>query len=597
MPEPMEPTAGESRVEQLVEDYFLKLETGEVSSADEHLAQLDSDQERREFRTYLELGDEVTREFPYHTQAGTVLADRYELLEELGAGGMGEVWSARDRNLDREVAVKILNSAATDKIETKEFMEREREALARLNHPGIVTIHDAHIEGEPSFLVMNRITGRSLEDILDELRERCPGGPGGGRTPTTGDLEEAIGRATGPGRAPLVDSRSYFRTVARITAEILRTLEAAHGSDIVHRDIKPANIMFTGGGHPVLLDFGLAAVRAERSGALTGRLFGTVNYVAPEQIKRKEAGKDVRTDVYQVGLVLYAMLTLEDAYDPDSGTTLNDIEAGRTRPAREVHAPVPEELERICATAMASAPGERYGSARAFREDLERFLRGKELPVACESSGVGLKVKYFVRRRWPVLLVAAALLLAFLPTVAFGSGAKSGAIGMRVVPGGFEAAAHIARTGPVVFYVVHDGRLIPLRSQLLGSASAPVVQIPSVEAGDRKFLLKPPESLVVAAAMLEGISEVQCMTSPEKGRILKVAHTMSDAEDWIQEDGLGRGVPAATAEKIVKTRSMPSRGPSEVPLEIYNSLNVEQILGEQSTEGTGVERFSIKIQR
>jgi tRNA A-37 threonylcarbamoyl transferase component Bud32 len=591
MAEPM--SEGGGRVEQAVLDYFTRVESGEIGSAEDHLAGLDA-RERQEFREYLALADEVRREFP-RRRAGMVLGGRYELVGELGQGGMGEVWAARDRQVGREVAVKILAAAAVNTPEAREFLEREREALGRLKHPGIVAIHDAHLEFDPAYLVMERVVGRSLDDLLHDLRSRCAGGF---REPTTADLEQAIGSGAPPGRQALMEGRSYYRTVARIGIEILRTLEAAHGANVVHRDIKPANIMFTGGGHPVLLDFGLAAVRPERTGALTSRLFGTVNYVAPEQLAGQQAGKDPRTDLYQFGLVLYAMLTLEDAFDPHGEDTLQDIREGRVRSAREVRPSVPWELERICAQAMAADPTRRYPTAQAFREDLERFLGGRELPMACrrEGGGEGRKraLLYFARRRWPVLVVAAALLVAVLPSVVFGSG-------LDVTITVYEQAAdqlvldvESSRESYLMFVPQHgDG--FALAGPREAGESGGDRWIVGLKAGHNRVTLVP-RSPVGFDQIDRRRLAVDSYASSERARLAKLADACELMEEWIELDATGRKiVPAAVARRIFANLDQTRRGGPAVDRATYDALTTEQVFANNSLAGTGVERPTVKL--
>jgi len=202
----------------------------------------------------------------------TVIADRYELLEELGRGGMGVVFKARDTKLGgRIVALKRLFS--TDDKGTERFL-REAAAIAALNHPGIRAIYDQAEDHLGPFLVMEYVEGESLQSYV--RRE---------------------------GKLP--DER--FLPMARSLAE---ALAYAHGEGIIHRDVKPANVLLTQAGEPKLTDFGLARVGAASELSMTGQGMGTLDYAAPEQRENAKA-VDQRSDIYGLGGTLYFMLTGE----------------------------------------------------------------------------------------------------------------------------------------------------------------------------------------------------------------------------------------------------------------------------------------------
>ena len=227
--------------------------------------------------------------------AGTRLGP-YEILAPLGAGGMGEVYTARDTRLDRTVAVKVLPPDVAADPERRARFEREARAVAALQHPNICTIHDVGVaaEGVP-FLVMELLPGETLQRRL----------------------------ARGP-----LDDREFVEIAAALTG----ALDAAHTAGIIHRDLKPANIFLTGHG-PKILDFGLAKAMVHQpvagasmqqtklpDGALTehGHTVGTVAYMSPEQLRGEDV--DVRTDLFSLGLVLYEMATGQPAF---GGTTMH----------------------------------------------------------------------------------------------------------------------------------------------------------------------------------------------------------------------------------------------------------------------------------
>ena len=221
---------------------------------------------------------------------------------------MGRVFRAFDTHLERWVALKILPNHLREDAQFRERFDREPRFLAQLQHPGIVAVHDSGRTGPVQYLVMDLVDGVSLHELVVGLHGRFYVGA---RHRLTGqDVAEVIGRPTPDGQESLLVADSYDRTVARIIRGVARALEAAHSQDILHRDLKPNNVMIRGGGHPVILDFGLAGSR-EAPAAGDEMLCGAVPYLAPEQVKNQVFGADVRTDVYQLGLLLYELLTLQ----------------------------------------------------------------------------------------------------------------------------------------------------------------------------------------------------------------------------------------------------------------------------------------------
>ena len=220
----------------------------------------------------------------------------YEVLAPLGAGGMGEVYKAKDTRLDRTVAIKVLPSHLSDNPQLKERFEREARAVSSLNHPHICTLYDIGSENGIDFMVMEHIEGQTLADRLNK------------------------------GALPFDQALQYG-------SEIADALDKAHRQGVVHRDLKPGNIMLTKAGAK-LLDFGLAKMTAAETGAeglsalpteakpLTqeGSILGTFQYMAPEQLEGKEA--DARTDIFAFGAVAYEMLTGKRAFMGKSQASL-----------------------------------------------------------------------------------------------------------------------------------------------------------------------------------------------------------------------------------------------------------------------------------
>lgn len=275
-----------------------------------------------------------------------VFSNRYEVVREIGRGGMAEVYLARDQLLDRPVALKVLHREFARDPQFVERFRREAQAAAALNHPNVVAVYDWGQEAGTSFIVMEYVEGRPLSDIVRE---------GGAREP---------------------------RTAARIAAHVAAALSFAHQRGLVHRDVKPGNILITPSGQVKVADFGIARSRAADGLTQTGAVMGTATYFSPEQAQGLDV--DGRSDVYSLGVVLYEMLAGVPPFRNDNPVTVA-YQHVREEPEPLVRrAPgVPAALQQIVARALAKDPARRYPSADAMRADLLRFERDQ--PVAEET--------------------------------------------------------------------------------------------------------------------------------------------------------------------------------------------------------------------
>jgi hypothetical protein len=296
----------------------------------------------------------------------------YHVLELLGRGGMGEVYSAEDTRLRRKVAIKVLPAAMAAEPERRRRFEREAQAIAALNHPGIVTIHSVEHEGGVTFLTMELVEGKTLADLVPE-----------GGMPLTDFLRIAV---------PLADA-----------------VHAAHEGGILHRDLKPGNVMVTPEGRVKVLDFGLAKLaESSREAALVmpegphttsaGQIIGTLFYMAPEQAEGKVV--DHRADIFALGVMLYEMAV---GLRPFAGETnvsvLTSLLRDTPRPLTEVRRDLPPELGEILQRCMEKDPEKRYSSAAELRTALEglawnmtRALRAPAPPWAYAASAAALLV-------------------------------------------------------------------------------------------------------------------------------------------------------------------------------------------------------------
>ena len=265
----------------------------------------------------------------------------YEVLRELGRGGMGVVYQARHLRLDRVVALKmILAGGHAGEAELARF-RTEAEAVARLQHPNIVQIFEV---GEHA-------------DLPYFSLEFCGGG----------GLDKKLNGTPLPPRA-----------AAALLEKLARAMQAAHDKGVVHRDLKPANVLLAEGGEPKITDFGLAKKLDADGQTQTGAVMGTPSYMAPEQAAGKTKELGPACDVYALGAILYECLT---GRPPFKGSTMLDtlaqVLADDPVPPRKLQSNAPRDLETICLKCLEKDPARRYGSALALAEDLERWLNGK----------------------------------------------------------------------------------------------------------------------------------------------------------------------------------------------------------------------------
>jgi WD40 repeat protein len=306
-------------------------------------------------------------------EAPAVLIPGYEVLGELGRGGMGVVYKARQSRLRRLVALKmILAGGHAGKTDLDRF-RTEAEAIARLQHPNIVQIHEVgEHEGKP-FFSLEFCAGGTLESKLDG-------------TPWQS------GAAAG------------------LIATLARAMHAAHRQQVVHRDLKPANVLLLADGTPKITDFGLAKKLDEQGGTRTGSVLGTASYMAPEQASEaKTVGP--AADIYALGALLYELLTGRPPFKAATALdTVIQVLTLQPVPPRQLQPMTPRDLETICLKCLQKAPARRYETAEALAQDLDRFQAGT--PILARPVGAVERGLRWVRRNPLVAGLAAALLLA-----------------------------------------------------------------------------------------------------------------------------------------------------------------------------------------
>jgi serine/threonine-protein kinase len=283
-----------------------------------------------------------------------VFSERYELTHLIARGGMAEVYRARDRLLDRPVALKVLfPELSVDRAFVERF-RREAQNAAKLSHPNIVPVFDWGEDAGSYFIVMEFIDGRALSAVLREA----------------GPLD--------PNRA------------ADIASQVAAGLASAHRHGVVHRDMKPGNVLITDDGQVKVTDFGIArAINTEESLTQTGAVMGTATYFSPEQAEG--IGVDARTDIYSLGVVLFEMLTGRPPFLGDTPVSVASKHVRDIPPMpRELLETVPVEIEAVTMKAMAKLPDQRYADAEEFRADLLRFLEGQPVEAGPPNGNAGV---------------------------------------------------------------------------------------------------------------------------------------------------------------------------------------------------------------
>jgi eukaryotic-like serine/threonine-protein kinase len=298
---------------------------------------------------------------------------RYEVRAPLGAGGMGEVYVARDPDLERDVAIKVLREPAPSSDRVRRFIQEARAASA-LNHPNVAHVYEIGTQSDFRFIAMELVEGETL-------------------------------------RARLLRSPLAVGDALDLGIQIAAGLAAAHNAGIVHRDIKPENVVVRPDGYAKILDFGLAKLRVESDDEAAATLLktqagiamGTLNYMAPEQLSGREVTP--AADVFSLGVVLYEMICARRPFDgADAAEIVASILSKAPRPFSEAEGYVPPKLQRVILKALAREPGERYPTAGDLLEELRQISRDPVAPASTDSR----------RNRWtPVLTRPVAGILAF----------------------------------------------------------------------------------------------------------------------------------------------------------------------------------------
>jgi serine/threonine protein kinase len=349
----------------------------------------------------------------------------FEIMREVGRGGMGVVYEALQISLGRRVALKVLPFAAMLDPQRLQRFQNEARAAACLHHGNIVPVFAVGADRGVHFYAMQYIEGRNLADLIHEMRLRAglpdeeaeaTASAKNGRPVASIAKREAGGTlcdSTSPAAALSTQRSSapqtFFRTTAELAVQAAQALHHAHQEGVVHRDVKPANLMVDVAGRLWVTDFGLAQVHNDPRLTTTGALVGTLRYMSPEQASGDQV-VDHRTDLYSLGATLYELLTLRPVFDGrDRGTLLRQITQEEPLPPRRLNPAVPADLETIVGKAMAKSPTDRYPTAQALADDLRRFLEDK--PIRAKRPSLLEKAAKWARRRRGFVAAAVGLLL------------------------------------------------------------------------------------------------------------------------------------------------------------------------------------------
>src|SRR6516165_142403 len=385
----------------------------------------------------------------------------FEIVREVGRGGMGVVYEARQVSLNRKVALKVLSSGLGLSPKAVPRFRREAEAAAKLHHTNIVPVYATGEENGTHFYAMELIDGPSLDAVIRDLasRERqrpetatpvtdAPGSSG--HLDATGPYVECS-RQSSHGTAALTSSSlssdgHYFDTVAKMIADVADALEYAHQQGVIHRDIKPSNLLLSPDGRLSINDFGLARMLEEPGMTMTGEFVGTPAYMSPEQITAGRVPIDHRTDIYSLGATLYELLTLQPPFaGRGRDQLLAQVLHKEPKAPRRINRKAPVDLETICLKAMDKDPDRRYQTAGELGADLRRYVN--RYAIAARRAGPIERLWKWVKRH-PGIAAALALVV-----VAVGAA------------GYFGYQAHVAEQTRLADQKRHDEELAAERRQ------------------------------------------------------------------------------------------------------------------------------------
>ncbi len=426
-----------SLIAEIADDYAERLARGESPDIEQFVQRLPEQAEvvrdiLRSMKWMYAIREDRSGELPNeigqeNCLQGTV--GEFEILEEVGRGGMGVVYRARQSNLDRIVALKVLPLAASlDPIKLKRFRV-ETQSASMIQHPNVVAIYGTGCDRGIHYYAMQFIDGLALDECIAaqrehraSLRAETRGSRSFAEAPTEPSQTSSDGgmkyRWSDSGVAGKVDQTMTLRTApfsVRESVEMIYqcadALHQAHELGVIHRDIKPSNLMLDRSGKIWITDFGLAHVETQGTLTATGDFLGTLRYMSPEQAIGGHARVDRRSDVYSLGATLFELLALEPMLTGmDRATLLRQLTMEDPRTLRKLVPSIPRDLETIVLKAVSKQPEQRYASAADFANDLERFLTDQPI-LARRPSFLQMGIRLARRHRTAAWTIAAAPLV------------------------------------------------------------------------------------------------------------------------------------------------------------------------------------------
>jgi serine/threonine protein kinase len=344
---------------------------------------------------------------------GSRLGD-FEVVREIGRGGMGIVYEARQLSLNRRVALKVLAGGLGLTERAVQRFRREAEASAKLHHTNIVAVYATGQAGGAHFYAMELVDGPSLDAVIRQLRN---GTPANSPTDTPPELVITGPYVASPPTPPTASAdgtagsgSDRFDRVAAMVADVAEALHHAHSQGVTHRDIKPSNLLLSADGRLSVTDFGLARMLEQPGMTVTGEFVGTPAYMSPEQITAGRIPVDHRTDIYSLGATLYELLTLRPPFSADGRDKLLAMVVQKDASSpRSIDPKIPRDLETICLKCLEKDPDRRYQTAQALADDLRRYLN--RFAIAAKPSGPLTRLKKWVKRNPVVTAAGLAVLL------------------------------------------------------------------------------------------------------------------------------------------------------------------------------------------
>ncbi|MEM7557798.1 MAG: serine/threonine-protein kinase [Planctomycetota bacterium] len=401
-------------VDLVSEEFVRRKRAGETTSVDEYVAKHPNiaDQLRTVLPTLMILEDVRPAQAATESQAMPAQVGDYRLIRKIGQGGMGVVYEAEQEALGRRVALKLLPTSVSQDPKLLERFRREARAAAKLHHTNIVPVFDVGQDGETSYFAMQYIEGRGLDQVLEELlhiREQGDEASSQVFSSKSGEADASSSSSDSKRR------QAFFKSVARLGADVAAALSYAHERNIVHRDVKPSNLLLDNSGVVWLADFGLAKTQDMELTA-TGDFVGTARYMSPERFKSEG---DHRVDIYALGMTLYELATSRRAFDAaDRLQLIEQIANLEPRRPREIDRHLPLDLETIILKAMDKEPKRRYQSAAEMLADLNRFCDDQSI-AARRTTPVERLVRW--GRRNKAVSAAIALMAILIIVLSLGS--------------------------------------------------------------------------------------------------------------------------------------------------------------------------------